>query len=101
MRTLQLAVLAAGLAFAGHAAADLALAQKEGCLGCHQVDKKVVGPAWKDVAARYKGDKGAVDKLVAKVRSGGKGNWGEVVQPPNTTTSDADIRTLVKFILTL
>lgn len=101
MKAMQLAVMAAALGFAGSAAADLGLAQKEGCLGCHAVDKKLVGPAWKDVAARYKTDKGAVDKLAAKVRSGGKGNWGEIVQPPNTTTSDADIKKLVQFILTL
>lgn len=101
MKAKQLVLLAAGLVFAGSAAADLATAQKEGCLGCHSVDKKIVGPAWKDVAARYKSDKGAVDKLAAKVRSGGKGNWGEIVQPPNTTTSDADIKKLVQFILTL
>ncbi|MEW6163778.1 MAG: c-type cytochrome [Pseudomonadota bacterium] len=101
MNTLHIAMLAAGLALAGPAAADLKLAQKEGCLGCHSVDRKLVGPAWKDVAARYKGDAGAEAKLAKKVREGGKGNWGDIVQPPNTTTSDADIKTLVKFVLSL
>lgn len=101
MKFVQFAVIAAGLALAGPAAADLKLAQKEGCLGCHAVDKKLVGPAWKDVAAKYKGDAGAEAKLAKKVREGGKGVWGDIVQPANTTTSDADIKTLVKFVLTL
>ena len=93
-----IAVVTSGTGLAGDPAAA---AQKAGCMACHSMDKKLVGPAWKDVAARYKSDKGAVDKLAAKVRSGGKGNWGEIVQPPNTTTSDADIKKLVQFILTL
>ena len=101
MKSARLLVLAAGFGLTGTAFADLDLARKEGCLGCHAVDRKLVGPAWKDVAARYKTEKGAVDKLAGKVRSGGKGNWGEVMQPPNTTTSDADIKKLVQFILTL
>lgn len=99
MKIVPIVLCAAGLALAGPAAADLKLAQKEGCLGCHAVDKKLVGPAWKDVAARYKGDAGAEAKLLKKVREGGKGNWGDIVQPPNTTTSDADLKTLVKFVL--
>lgn len=101
MKVHRIAMLACGLAFAGSAAADLTMAQKEGCLGCHSVDKKIVGPAWKDVAAKYKGDAGAEAKLLKKVREGGKGNWGDIVQPPNTTTSDADLKTLVKFVLSL
>lgn len=101
MKMMKLIGLLAGLVLAGPAAADLKLAQKEGCLGCHTVDKKLVGPAWKDVAARYKGDAGAEAKLLKKVREGGKGNWGEIVQPPNTTTSDADLKVLVKFVLGL
>ncbi len=94
-------VFVCGLVFAGPAVADLQLAQKEGCLGCHTVDKKLVGPAWKDVAAKYKGDAGAQAKLEKKVREGGKGVWGDIVQPPNTTASDASIKTLVKFVLSL
>lgn len=101
MQLIKIALLASGLALAGPAAADLKLAQKEGCLGCHTVDKKLVGPGWKDVAAKYKGDAGAEAKLLKKVREGGKGNWGDIVQPPNTTTSDADLKTLVKFVLSL
>lgn len=101
MRKLHSFFLVAGLSLAGTAAADLQLAQAQGCLGCHNVDKKVVGPAWKDVAAKYRGDAGAEGKLMKKVREGGKGNWGDIVQPPNTTTSDADLKTLVKFVLSL
>jgi cytochrome c len=101
MKSMKLIALAAGLALAGPVAADLKLAQKEGCLGCHTVDKKLVGPAWKDVAARYKGDAGAEAKLIKKVREGGKGNWGEIVQPPNATTSDADLKALVRFVMSL
>lgn len=101
MRKTQLVALVAGLTLAGSAAADLQLAQAQGCLGCHTVDKKLVGPGWKDVANKYRGDAGAEAKLVKKVREGGKGNWGDIVQPPNTTTSDADLKTLVKFILAL
>jgi cytochrome c len=101
MKNLQLVLFSAGLALAGPAAADLSLAQKEGCLGCHTVEKKLVGPAWKDVAAKYKGDATAEAKLLKKVREGGKGNWGDIVQPPNTTASDANLKILVKIVLGL
>lgn len=96
---IRICILVAGLSLAGTAAADLNLARKEGCLGCHSIDKKLVGPAWKDVAARYKGAAGAEAALTKKVRQGGKGNWGDIVQPPNATTSDADLKILVKFVL--
>ena len=98
MKLHRIAMLACGLTFAGSAAADLALAQKEGCLGCHSVDKKIVGPAWKDVAAKYKGDAGAVDKLAAKVKAGGKGVWGQIPMPPNNVTPD-EAKRLVTWIL--
>jgi len=101
MKLSHATLFATGFLLAGPAAADLKLAQKEGCLGCHTVDKKLVGPAWKDVAAKYKGDVTAEAKLVKKVREGGKGVWGDIVQPPNNTTSDADLKTLVKFILAM
>ncbi len=84
----------------------LNLANRSGCLACHQVDKKVVGPAWADVAARYRGDASVRDKLVAKVSAGGKGNWtdvtGGVPMPPySPRVADADIEKLVDFILSL
>ena len=95
--------ITAGLLFGSQAMADegLALAQKHACLACHQVDKKVVGPAYKDVAAKYKGDKTAEAKLVKKVKEGGKGVWGEIPMPPNSQVSDADIKTIVHWILSL
>ena len=99
MIAIRICILVTGMAVAGVAAADHKLAQKEGCLGCHSIDKKLLGPAWKDVAAKYKGTAGAEAKLLKKVREGGKGNWGDIVQPPNTPTSDADLKTLVKFVL--
>lgn len=88
------------------AMADLDLAKKSGCLACHSVDKKVVGPAWKDVAAKYKGDAGAHDALVAKIKKGGKGNWNDVtggvpMPPYSPRVSDGDIATLTDFILGL
>ncbi len=77
-----------------------ALAQSKGCLGCHQIDMKVVGPSYKDVAAKYAGDAGALDRLVAKVQSGGAGNWGQIPMPPNNVT-DAEARKLVSWVLSL
>lgn len=75
-----------------------ALAQAKGCLGCHQVNMKVVGPAYKDVAAKYAGDAGALDRLVAKVKSGGAGNWGQIPMPPQAVT-DEEAATLVRWVL--
>ena len=75
--------------------------KKNGCNACHAEDKKVIGPAYKDVAAKYKGDAGAVAKLTEKVKKGGSGVWGPVPMPPNTQVSDADIKTLVAYILSL
>ncbi|MEJ2181013.1 MAG: cytochrome C-551, partial [Gammaproteobacteria bacterium] len=77
-KMLAMSAAAAILAVSGTAQADLDLAKKSGCLACHSVDKKVVGPAWKDVAAKYKGDAGAKATLVEKVKKGGKGNWTKV-----------------------
>lgn len=90
----------------GQASADLELAKKSGCLACHSVDKKVVGPAWKDVATKYKGDKAARAALIDKVKKGGKGNWtqvtGGVPMPPySPRVPDADIEKLVDFVLGL
>lgn len=101
MRKLAFIGIAAVL-MAPAAYADLELAKKSGCLACHSVDKKIVGPAWKDVSAKYKGDAGARDALVAKVKAGGKGNWGAVPMPPySPRVSDADISKLVDFVLSL
>ena len=94
-------VSAALLASAGNALASEALAKKYNCLACHSVDKKLVGPAYKDVAAKYKGDAGAEARLVAKVKNGGTGTWGQIPMPPNSTVPDADVKTLVKWVLSL
>jgi len=96
---------AALVAGSAHAAIDTAAAEalmkKDGCAACHSVDKKIVGPSYQEVAAKYKGDAGAAAKLVKKVKDGGSGVWGPVPMPPNATTSDADIKNLVDWILTL
>jgi cytochrome c len=93
--------LAAGLLSAPGIQADQAIAQSKGCLACHQVDNKVVGPAFKDIAAKYKGDSSAPAMLAAKVKAGGVGTWGQIPMPPNPTVSDEDANTLVVWVLSL
>ena len=82
------------------ASANQELAQKSGCMTCHAVDKKVIGPSFKDVAAKYAGNKGAEADLAKKVKAGGKGVWGDIPMPPNAHVSDADIKTLVHWVVT-
>jgi cytochrome c len=95
-------LLMAGQAQAADAAAAKALAQKSGCLACHSVDAKVLGPAYKDVAAKYKGDKSAEGKLIDKVKKGGSGVWGNIPMPANSPqVKDEDIKTIVEWILAL
>jgi cytochrome c len=77
------------------------LAQKKNCMACHAVDKKLVGPAYKDVAAKYKGDKGAEAKLAEKVMKGGVGTWGQVPMPANPQVSADEAKTLAKWILAM
>jgi cytochrome c len=81
--------------------ADLATAQKGGCMGCHKVDAKLVGPAYKDVAAKYKGQKEAIAKLMERVRQGGPGNWGTVPMAASgpDKISDADLKKVIEWIL--
>jgi cytochrome c len=99
---LVLVVTASALMMAGQAAANEALAKKSGCLACHGVDKKILGPGFKDVAAKYKGDASAEGKLVTKVKVGGSGVWGPMPMPANSPqVKDADIQTIVKWILSL
>jgi len=92
-----LAVIVLAFAAAPAIAQD-ALAQKSGCLACHAVDKKIVGPAYRDVANKYRGDKNAEAKLVEKVLKGSSGVWGDVPMPPNPV-SEADAHALVKWVL--
>lgn len=102
MKTLLLTSMSVALlSMSGLASADQALAQKNACMTCHSVDKKVVGPAFKDVAKKYAGDKTAAAKLVTKVKTGGKGVWGEIPMPPNPQVSDADAKKIVQWVLSL
>jgi cytochrome c len=93
------AALALALPAALPARASEELAKKHACFACHATDKKLVGPSYKEVAAKYRTDKGADAKLFEKVKKGGTGVWGQVPMPPNAAVSDADIRALVKWIM--
>ncbi|MBC7857600.1 MAG: c-type cytochrome [Burkholderiaceae bacterium] len=75
------------------------LAQKSGCMACHSMDKKVLGPAFKDVAAKYKGNADASALLAKKVKGGGGGAWGPIPMPAHAAVSDADIKTMVDWVL--
>ena len=95
-------VLAAVLALsAGSALASQQLAQSKACMSCHQLEKKVVGPAFKQVAKKYKGDAGAEAHLIGVVKKGGKGVWGPVPMPPHPQVSDADAKAIVGWVLSL
>jgi cytochrome c len=94
------AVTALVLGVSGVASADQGLAQKNACMSCHGVDKKIVGPAFKEVAAKYKG-KGMEATLAKHVKEGVKGNWGQVPMPPNPQVKDDDIKKIVAWIMTL
>jgi cytochrome c len=91
----------AALTLSGGALAQDAakLAQEKACLACHAVDKKVVGPSYKDIAGKYRSDKNAEANLAKKIRAGGVGVWGQVPMPPNTTVSEKEAQILVKWIL--
>lgn len=92
-------VALAALAVCFCANASDELAKKHACFACHTTDKKMVGPSYKDVAAKYRADKEAPAKLAAKVKNGSQGVWGNVPMPPNTAVPDADIKALVSWIL--
>ena len=81
--------------------AALDLLAKNACTACHAVDKKVIGPAYQEVAAKYRGQAGAEEKLVQKVKNGGSGVWGPVPMPPNPQVKDDDVRAMVRWILAL
>ena len=98
--TPSLITLALTLSVAAPAMADLALATSKNCMACHAVDKKLVGPAYKDVAAKYAGQKDAVDKLAAKIVKGGSGVWGPVPMPANAQVNDAEAKKLAAWVLT-
>jgi cytochrome c len=103
MNALRVAIAVAALCAAGGVAAQSGeeLIKKDGCTACHSVDKKIVGPAYKDVANKYRNDPKAAAYLEQKVKKGGSGVWGPVPMPPNTQVSDADIKTIVNWVLSL
>ena len=103
MKQFVIAALMLACAASANAAVDAAKAQeianKNACMGCHQIDKKLVGPAYKDVAAKYKGDKNALATLTKKVKGGGAGVWGPVPMPANTQVNEADAKKLAAWVL--
>lgn len=96
-----LIIAAVLMAFAGTASANQALAQKSGCLGCHQVDKKVVGPGYKDVAKKYKGNAKAEERIVGVIHNGSKGVWGAMPMPAQPQVKPDDAKALAKWIMSL
>jgi cytochrome c len=103
MKIAAVVIAAAGLLAAGVVGADAGedLIKKSGCTACHSNDKKIVGPPYNDVAAKYKGDAGAAAKLADKVKKGGSGVWGPVPMPPNPAVKDDDLKTMIAYILAL
>lgn len=103
MKRLPILVACAALAAAGVTQAQNAdeLLKKHACIACHAIDKKLVGPAYAEVAAKYKGDAKAAAMLMDKVKKGSVGTWGQVPMPPNAAVPDADIKTMVTYVLGL
>lgn len=100
MKKLVLAAIVAGVVTpAAFASADLA--QKKNCLACHQTDKKLVGPSYKDVAAKYAKDKDAVAKLAEKIQKGGTGVWGQIPMPANPQVNADEAKTLATWVMTI
>ena len=100
-RLIAACAMGAALTLAGAAQANEKLAQSSGCMTCHGVDKKVIGPGFKEIATKYRGNKGAEADLIKKVKAGGKGVWGDIPMPPNAHVKDEDIKTMVQWILAL
>ena len=94
-------VLIATASIAAPVLADEALAKSKNCMACHAIDKKLVGPAYKDVAKKYAGQKDAGDKLAAKIMKGGSGVWGAIPMPANAQVNDADAKKLAAWVLAL
>ena len=93
--------LLATAAFSAPVLADQALATAKNCMACHAIDKKVVGPAYKEVAKKYAADKTAADKLATKIQKGGSGAWGAVPMPANPQVNDAEAKKLAAWVLGL
>lgn len=101
MKFIIAALLSLGMLAAGHALASEKLAQSSGCMTCHAIDRKVIGPSYKEIAAKYRGDKDAEAKLAKKVKAGGSGVWGSTPMPPNAHVKENDIKTIVHWVLSL
>ena len=100
MKTVHLSLLLSALILSIPAQADEALAKSKNCTTCHGLDKKIVGPAYKDIAAKRGAEKGAEAALAAKIKAGSKNEWGQVPMPPNNVT-DAEAATLAKWVLSI
>ena len=103
MKLMLVPLAALALTCAGVAQAQNAndLLKKHGCTACHAIDKKVIGPAYNDVSAKYKGDAAAATKLFDSVKKGSTGKWGPIPMPPNPNVPDADVKALVAHVLSL
>lgn len=101
MKRLILPIALIGAFCIAPAQASEELAKKHACMACHSVDKKLIGPSYKDVAKKYAADKGAQAKLEDKVKKGGTGVWGQIPMPPNSAVPAADVSALVKWVLSL
>ncbi len=101
MKFIIAALLSLGMLAAGQVIASEKLAQSRGCMTCHAIDRKVLGPGFKEIAAKYRSDKAAEAKLVKKVKAGGSGVWGSVPMPPNAHVKEGDIKAIVDWVLTL
>ena len=102
MRKLVSLSMAVGLVVsAGAALADADMLKKYNCVACHANERKMVGPSYKDIAAKYAADATAAEKLAAKIREGGSGVWGQMPMPPQPQVSDADALTLARYVLTI
>ncbi len=100
-RTIMAIAAIGAVLFSTGASAQLELAKQKNCLACHAVDKKLVGPAYKDVAKKYENDAGAAARLAKKVREGGVGVWGQIPMPANPQVNEAESLQLVKWVLSL
>ena len=100
MKIIHLGLIAASLSIVNLAQADEALAKAKNCTTCHGIDKKIVGPGYKEITAKRGAEKGAEAALAAKIKNGSKGEWGQVPMPPNNVT-DAEAATLSKWVLSI
>jgi cytochrome c len=101
MKFAIVAMAAVGVLATGNAAANEKLAQSSGCMTCHAIDKKVIGPSFKEIAAKYRSDKNAEANMVKKVKAGGAGVWGSTPMPPNAHVKDDDIKAIVQWALAI